>query len=672
MLKDCFAFYDKERARLSIGNKKIEKTVELKGGFIRTESITDKENSKIWSCGTKLWQRCPLLSVDEMPKIGVNVTENERTYGMKPHVKAVIELEGENARVWYEFTVFPDIPFIFTQCFVQADTPSMCESAQIKNDVAYTGIEENYVTAKDGEVFCAADTLDCIPLGGKHLEVESIKLYDKTDGNDSLVERQTVPIYKNGRCEREGNIFRINDYPMENAIMIVKHSPTQSSALNRKGCDLFIKGSSYAALLGNGIDFSALPPCKVPYYASAVGVAKNEDIFDELWRYSTSISAADPREKLFIMSNTWGDRSQDIAVCESFMLGEIERAKEIGVDIIQIDDGWQSGVTANSRRRKGGVWEGYYKDDPNFWQINPEKFPRGLDPLVKKAKEYGIEIGLWFSPDSSNDFSNVEKDVSTLLALYKRYGIRYFKLDGVKIRNKLCEVRFIYLLEELSRLSEGEIRFNLDVTAEDRFGYLYQTNYGTLFVENRYTDFVNYFPHNTFKNLWNLASVIPARRLQMELLNIRRNSDKYADFPFAPSEYKMDYVFATVMPSNPLVWMEMTGLSEDDAVLLSKIVTIYKDYADEFFDARVIPIGDAPNGMSFSGYLCRGDDSDHLLIFRESTKSESYTFRLPVKYEEAKIKTLYSSAPSEFSVKEKEITVNLSEPKSFIWLKISK
>ena len=499
-----------------------------------------------------------------------------------------------------------------------------------------------------------------------------MKLYDKTDGNDSLVERQTVPIYKNGRCERDGNIFRINDYPCGNSIMLVKHSPTQSSALNRKNSDLFIKGSSYAALLGCGIDFSNLPTCKIPYYASAVGVARSEDIYEELWRYNTSISAADPRKNLFIMSNTWGDRSQDIAVCESLMLREIERGKDIGVDIIQIDDGWQTGVTANSRRRKGGVWEGYYKDDPNFWQINPEKFPNGLKPVTDKAGSYGIEIGLWFSPDSSNDFSNVEKDIATLYGLYKEYGIRYFKLDGVKIRNKLCEVRFIHLLEELSKLSDGDIRFNLDVTAEDRFGYLYQTNYGSLFVENRYTDFVNYFPHNTFKNLWNLASVIPTRRLQMELLNIRRNSEKYSGMPFAPSEYSMDYIFATVIPANPLVWMEMTGLSDEDAESLAKIVKVYKNHSRELYDSRVIPIGDTPNGMNFSGYFCDSENACHVLLFRETTKANKHTFVLPRSIDETKTEVVYLSAPSEFTVKEKEITVNFSDQKSFIWLKVSK
>ena len=672
MMNDCYAAYDKEKGYVRVGNGRVEKIMQQRGSFIRTEKITDKVSGKVWRGGKPLWQRCPALSENEIPEVFFEVAEETQAFGMKEHLKATLTLKGREGTVWYEYTVFPDIPFVYSQCFVEkrGRVELNDETAQ---EVSCTGIETDYVKSAEGDVICSSDTLDCVPLGCIHLTVESVKLYDKTDGNDSLVERQTVPVYKNGRSERDGNIFCINDYPSGSSLMLVKHSPTESSALNRRTHDLLMHCASYAALLGTGIDFSALPSGRVPYYASAVGAAKAEDIYEELWRYSTAFSLGDRRGSLFIMSNTWGDRSQDGAVCESFMLRELERARQLHVDIIQIDDGWQSGITVNSALKKGGVWEGYYKENSNFWAVNTEKFPRGLKPITEKAREIGAEIGLWFSPDSSCDFANVDKDIETIYRLYRDQGVCYFKLDGIKIRNKLCEMRFIYLLSELTKRSDGEIRFNLDVTAEDRFGYLYQQQYGTLFVENRYTDFTSYFPHNTFKNLWNLASVIPTRRLQMELLNVRRNADKYKNMPFAPDTYNMDYVFATVIPANPLVWMEMTGLSENDAALLSKITGIYKPYAPEIFASRVIPIGDAPSGMSFSGYCCRSEDKKtaHLLLFRESTKGDTYTFNLPVEFKNVNTEKLYESAPAECTFNGESVTVKFSEERSFVWIKIN-
>ncbi|MFQ9799672.1 MAG: hypothetical protein ACLR23_12935 [Clostridia bacterium] len=142
-----------------------------------------------------------------------------------------------------------------------------------------------------------------------------------------------------------------------------------------------------------------------------------------------------------------------------FMMREIEIAASIDLDIVQIDDGWQKGITANSKLVKGGVWEGYYANDPNFWDINEAKFPQGLAPIVDYAASKGITMGLWFSPDSSRDFANWKRDVETLRHLYEQYNIRYFKLDGVKLRNKTCERNYLRFLEELHAISHGQISF---------------------------------------------------------------------------------------------------------------------------------------------------------------------------------------------------------------------
>lgn len=255
--------------------------------------------------------------------------------------------------------------------------------------------------------------------------------------------------------------------------------------------------------------------------------------------------------------------------------------------------------------------------------------------------------------------------------LYNKYGVRYFKLDGIKIRNKLCEMRFIKLLTELTNRTKGDMRFNLDVTAEDRFGYMYMQQFGTLFVENRYTDFPNYFPHNTFKNVWNLAHVIPTRRLQMELVNTRRNTEKYEGVLFAPNTYSPDYLFATVMVANPLFWMEMSNLDNQDAEILAKISGVYKSYKKELFASQVIPIGEMPNGMSFSGYCCVAPDkkSAHLILFREASKEDEYSFELPINIAGKNTKTIYQNAPAKISVNENNVTVKFGNKRSFVWVK---
>ena len=672
MFKDCYANYDQATGIVRLGNSKIEKVLQLRGSFIRTVSVKDIETQKEWAGFKPLWQRCPVLEINETPNVSFETEIIENPYIMKPHLKVSIELSGKSGSAWYEYLIFPEISFIYNQNFVSKQGKIEFKYDK-KLDEKPTGIEEEQVRVNAEEIYCDVDTLDCIPVGGVHVNVNSFKLYDKTDYYDMLVEQNeaSVYIFKNGKLSRDGNVFCINDYSTKDSLMMIKHSPTESSALNRMGPDFTMQGSLYATLYGTGIDFNDIPDGKVPYYASAVGVGKTENIYEEMWRYNTAFCTDDPRGSLFIMSNTWGDRSQDMAVCESFMMRELDRAKQMGVDIIQIDDGWESGITANSRRKSGGVWEGFYADDNDFWKINTERFPNGLEPLLEKAKSLGVEMGLWFGPDSVNDFANYQKDIETLMHFYNKYGIRYFKLDGVKIRSKLGEMRFIKMLTELTNLTKGDMRFNLDVTAEDRFGYMYQSQFGSLFVENRYTDYPNYFPHNTFKNVWTLAHVIPTRRLQMELLNTRRNVDKYEGVLFAPNTYSPDYLFATVMVANPLFWMEMSNLADEDAETLAKISAVYKNYKKELFNSRVVPIGNRPDGASFSGYCCIGDDATNLILFREATNCDEFTFKLPKNIGEKSVEKIYQNAPCDISINGDTVTVKFAEQRSFIWVRLA-
>ena len=140
---------------------------------------------------------------------------------------------------------------------------------------------------------------------------------------------------------------------------------------------------------------------------------------------------------------------------------------------------------------------------------------------------------------------------------------------------------------------------------------------------------------------------------------------------YAVCNYEMDYLFASVLPANPLVWMETSHLPEKDAKTLSEITAVHKTYAAELFEARVMPIGEAPNGAHFSGYFCKNADekSGHILLFREETKQDTYTFNLPVPLEKAAIETLYQSTPIQVFQSGNTLTAKFGAVRSFIWLR---
>lgn len=466
----------------------------------------------------------------------------------------------------------------------------------------------------DGGYAAPEDPLVRVGLSSRHLRLTSVSLCDKTDRTDTLAVSSVQTLYPSDTFRTEGSLFFFdNTESPADSLVLAKDAPTASSSIGYDGWDALVRGTSSVTLCGSGADGTAPGEC-VELYGFTAGLAA-----DPIRAYRSWYRDAVPGDgTLFVMSNTWGDRSRDEAVCEPFMLREIDRAAEIGCDIVQIDDGWQYGATSNSARaavRGGGVWEGYYDDSPDFWKPDPERFPNGLEPVAAHAKERGIELGLWFSPDSSRDFANWRRDADTVLGLWRTYGVRVFKLDGVNIDTKLAEQRFRNLLHALTAESGGNLRFNLDITAQNRLGYLPEKERGTLFVENRYTDWGNYYPKNTLRNLMALSEYFPPKKFQFELLNVRRNLDKYGADPFAPGQYPIDWLFCSVMVSNPLVWMEMTRLPLEDVQKLSALVKIWRQHRDALYRGDAVPLGDPEDGKGVSGFrIGCGDGSGYLIL----------------------------------------------------------
>lgn len=126
-----------------------------------------------------------------------------------------------------------------------------------------------------------------------------------------------------------------------------------------------------------------------------------------------------------LVSNTWGDRNRDSRINEPFVRAEIAAGAALGVDVCQVDDGWQKGITANSSLvAKGGVWNGFWAAELNLMQL----------------------------------FSRVRT------------------------------------------ATQGEL--SIDLTAEVRPGYFGAMPVGPLFLENRYSDWRQWFPHATLRYLW--------------------------------------------------------------------------------------------------------------------------------------------------------------------------
>ena len=324
----------------------------------------------------------------------------------------------------------------------------------------------------------------------------------------------------------------------------------------------------------------------------------------------------------------------------------------------------------NSARGQG-VWNGYWAADPHFWQPDPQRFPHGLEPLTKAARDRGMKFGLWFGPDSSNDAGNWARDAARILELHRSTGIDYFKIDSVKAVSTAAEANLHRFFDRVLGESAGRVVFDLDVTAEIRPGYFGAPGVGPLFVENRYTDFHRYWPHQTLRNLWMLAQYVDPLRLRMELLNNRRNARLYADDPLAPSRYRPDCLFAVAMFSNPLGWFEISNLPEDYVAAVSKLVRVWKAERGRLLGGHILPIGDPPDGVSWTGFASIGDDrrGGYLLLFRELSASPRRQFELPMFAGESYgVEVLGGRGSAD--VADGKLSVVIPEPLDYLWVKL--
>jgi len=481
----------------------------------------------------------------------------------------------------------------------------------------------------------------CAPMPTEHVTLRAARLWTNTDALDTLVSETERNLYRGNLPETEGHIFFLDDVVNGGTTVIIARVPdlhTPSLKVEKRVVKL--KNYGYPVMIGY---------CKTE---------NAEKLCREMYKCIFATSG------LHAMSNTWGDRNGRTRVEQEFIKREIDAAAEMGLDIVQIDDGWQVGVPDVFDENKFRVF------GDGFWELRDDIFPKGMRYLRDYAAKKGVQLGLWFAPQSRNGFESFERDIAVLKKAYDEWGIRYFKLDMIQlISDGLCEKMREFLNAVYS--FGKDVSVELDVTADKRLGYLNSAPYGTIFVENRYTKWANAYPHNTLRNLWQLCRYVPSSKLQFELVNPRLNSDCYKENdPLKPSEYDIDYLFAQVMFSNPLFWLETQFVWDEDKEKLKKIVSLWKKYRSELDASDIRPICEKPSGTSVTGFVAESGECAHILVFREFTERENseISFAGAMKG----VEMIASNGSPCFEATEEKLKITFDKKCEFVWLRAKK
>lgn len=618
VFQDCQAHWTSKD--LTLKNALIQRQWRIENGLLVNTSLKDPVTGN-----EQLLAASPQPS--PAPEFEVRETCRKTTVSADTIRAVVVETTALQVAIRSEYDSYT----LTTYCKIYPQTPAISTWLRIEQKTTLAGgtVGGERVTgieaARQAQTI-KTDLADLLLLNHVHRQLLAVTLMDHTDDKDNLVQVDTYLLTNPSSNAWAGNLFILEDQFTKNGLIFLKEAPLPYARPVKSVADLRQNASQFAFTgLGAGADsVRESYPFTVLLYQN--GVAGRTAVLQQYQRRFRIYNAQ--RDEL-IWHSIWGDRNRDGRMTEGFLSKEIALNRQIGIDHLYFIDGWQKGPSSNSiNREKGGLWDNQWSV-ADYWEPNKERFPNGFDALVSQAKANGFKIGMWYNPDKTNDYANWKRDTDVLLNFHRRFGANYFKFDGVEFTTKKGEANLLRAMHRVVQETNGQAGIEIDITAGLRTGYFAAMAYGTLFLENRYTDWRKYYPHTTLRNLWQLAQFVDPRRMRMEFLNPERNQHLYPNDPLAPARYPKDYGLAVTLFAKPMAWFETSGLSDSTRQAFKTLLMAYKPHQSAIHQGTIFPIGDEPTGFSWTGFQSQTSDTDgYVIVYRELNPDGSRPIRL--------------------------------------------
>jgi len=317
----------------------------------------------------------------------------------------------------------------------------------------------------------------------------------------------------------------------------------------------------------------------------------------------------DPERDIYIQSNTWGSTTNGNdarrAACQESVLRELEVCADMGIDVLQIDDGWQVPPGNDT-----------WKPGENGWHPHPEGYPEGWGPVRARAEELGLRLGLWAAA--------MPVGLDELKANFDEGGFCQYKLDFASLRSRADIDTLIKKVREFIMLTGHKVRVNWDVTENAaRYGYFFAREYGCIYLENRKPErplSVVYRPHTVLRDVWQIAKYLNLHRFQCSVQNVDRVTEERSDARL----HSHSYATAIALMGIPLFFQETKYYSAEARAEIGALLKVYREHRESIYKGIVHPIGAKPDNGSWTGFQCHLSDENrgYLTIFRERCNPE--------------------------------------------------
>lgn len=553
-------------------------------------------------------------------------TSNDEDFTSE-HLRVVAEIDyempekyyGESGlKVQFEIWAYPGAPGFRTQISLKGTRAWFAPGIACSND---------YV-------------IDYLPVSATDLTRQTVGFYNDHDGrNADTLDFVETNIYSKPVIEPEVHkdasmLFLIDE---SEGFGLVKESHL---VVNKPGINTgyFTCGKSGVQSTGWGMALANISrdyfsPCWAAWRICWEGGEDEKQLaikmFDRL-RYPVK------EEDVVLVTNVWGGGKSVASAKEDNIVKEINSCADLGIDVVQIDAGWEN------------------RENPaDGWQISEKAYPNGFGNIMKLAEEKNIKMGIWNTAESVNEHDD---KLNTL----NDYGFLYYKIDiGTWSTYEMLRELTNHARELLVH-SQHTARVNWDVTHKGlRVGYLYNREYGNLFLQNRRLAMANrnnkgstYVPRRILKDQWKVASYL---NLNQIMFNVQ--TTEFVDSVYSNARLYGDvYSFAIAMMSSPLFFTETWRYSPEDRQAVKQMISIYKKYREDLYQGYVFSLGDRPDDAAWTGFqnYHPGEQFGYLTVFREiNNKEPSKSLQLRfLKNVNLELEDLVSGEKSNISVDE--------------------
>lgn len=572
-------------------------------GFL-TQSITDQKANRVWQLQNQ--SASQYLCDFQLPTVefenphgnllGVTVIQSNDEGFTREHllVEAIIEYPSENLQIAFKVRAYPDAPGLHVQLGVKAT-----DDFQWNQNLHRTETTEKSLAIH--RIQCGNRRVDLLP------------------SDDAQVTRRMFGYQSNLQFRNDTFTDMLKERVIDRPLKTLETCDWASAmCLESNGQGIGLLKESHKCTNQPGVDggiFVLFP--KTGIENLGWGLATNDikqDRFTYGWatwcvvykdskrdrqiafkKFDSVRFPLKPKHQM-IQANTWGSSQgylqHRIAAGETNVLKELESCSDLGIDLLQIDDGWQG-------------------DSYDVWKPCKERYPEGWKNVVAKAKALGTKIGLWCAGQPVG--------LEDLKETFDHAGFEWYKLDFMQLRTRPMIDELIEKVRQFELYTNHQAMINWDTTEVDaRLGYFYGREYGGIYFANRKPVLpynATYRPHTVLRDLWDLSAYVEVRQFLGVIQDPQATNPKLSN----AHEYSMGYCAAIGLVSLPTFFMETHLLSEDARTQLRPLIKAFKEHRPAMHQGMMHPIGPKPDGMQMTGFQCHDDqtNSGYLMLFRE-------------------------------------------------------